>query len=249
MRRNHQFKKLTLFIVLLLTISFVKAQEKGDPKLTEVWEPEPKIVTPGTGTAPPSDAIVLFNGSNLNEWEGKDGEAQWVLEGDAMTVKPNTGAIQTKKVFGDVQLHVEWRTPTKIEGEGQGRGNSGIFLQGLYELQVLDSYQNRTYSNGQAGSIYKQHIPLANACRAPGEWQTYDIIYQAPLFKEDGSLGRPARVTVIHNGVLVQNNIALLGPSVYIGKPKYKAHGEKLPLVLQDHSNPVSYRNIWVREL
>ena len=249
MRRNHQSKKSTLFIVLLFTISFVNAQQKGDPKLTEVWEPEPKVVTPGTGTAPPSDAIVLFDGSNLNEWEGKDGEAQWVIEGGAMTVKPKTGAIKTKKAFGDVQLHIEWRTPTKIEGEGQGRGNSGIFLQSLYELQVLDSYQNRTYSNGQAGSIYKQHIPLANACRAPGEWQTYDIIYQAPLFKEDGSLGRPARITVIHNGVLVQNNVALLGPSLYIGTPKYEAHDEKLPLMLQDHNNPVSYRNIWVREL
>ena len=249
MKPNYQFKKLTLFMVFLFTISFVRGQQNGDPTLTEVWEPEPKVVNPGVGTAPPSDAIVLFDGSNLGEWKGKDGEAKWVLEDEAMTVKPKTGAIQTKRAFGDMQLHIEWRTPTEIEGEGQGRGNSGIFLQGLYEVQVLDSYQNRTYSNGQVGSIYKQHIPLVNACRAPGEWQTYDIIYQAPLFKSDGSLGRPARVTVIHNGILIQNNIELLGPSLYIGKPKYEAHAEKLPLMLQDHNNPVSYRNIWVREL
>ena len=249
MKPNYQFTKPAFFIVLLSTLSIVKGQEKGDPKLTEVWEPEPKVVTPGVNNAPPSDAIVLFDGSSLKEWKGKDGEAPWVLEGGAMTVKPQTGAIQTKRAFGDVQLHIEWRTPTKIEGEGQGRGNSGIFLQGLYEVQVLDSFENRTYANGQAGSIYKQHIPLANACRPPGEWQTYDIIYQAPLFKSDGSLGRPARVTVIHNGVLIQNSVELEGPSLYIGKPKYKAHAEKLPLVLQDHNNPVSYRNIWIREL
>ena len=249
MRSNHQFRKLTLFMGFLFVMSFVMGQEKDDPKLTEVWDPEPEVIKPGQGTAPPSDAIVLFDGSNLDEWKGTNGEAKWAVEGGAMTVKPKTGAIKTKKAFGDVQLHIEWRSPTKIEGEGQGRGNSGIFLQGLYEVQVLDSYQNRTYSNGQAGSIYKQHIPLVNACRAPGEWQTYDIIYQAPLFKKDGSLGRPARVTIIHNGVLIQNNVELLGPSLYIGKPKYKAHAEKLPLMLQDHNNPVSYRNIWIREL
>ena len=249
MKPNNQFKRLTFFMVFLFTTSLVAGQEKGDPKLTEVWKPEPKVVKPGENHAPPSDAIVLFDGSNLKEWKGTNGDAQWVLEDGAMTVKPQTGAIQTKRAFGDIQLHIEWRSPSKVEGEGQGRGNSGIFLQGLYEVQVLDSYQNRTYSNGQAGSIYKQHIPLVNACRPPGEWQTYDIIYQAPLFKSDGSLGRPARVTVIHNGVLIQNNVELEGPSLYIGKPAYKAHAEKLPLTLQDHNNPVSYRNIWVREL
>ena len=249
MKPNNHFKKLTFSFVFLLTAFLVKGQEKGDPKLTEVWEPEPEVVKPGDGTAPPSDAIVLFDGSNLNEWEGMKGKAQWTVEGGIMTVKPQTGAIKTKRAFGDVQLHIEWRAPSKIEGEGQGRGNSGIFFQEKYEVQVLDSYQNRTYSNGQAGSIYKQHIPLVNACRPPGEWQTYDIIYQAPLFKSDGSLGRPARVTVIHNGVLIQNNVALKGPSLYIGKPKYEAHPEKLPLTLQDHNNPVSYRNIWIREL
>jgi len=146
-------------------------------------------------------------------------------------------------------LHVEWRTPSTIEGEGQGRGNSGIFLMGLYELQVLDNYNNRTYANGQAGSIYKQHIPLVNACLKPGEWQEYDIIFTAPLFKEDGSLASPARFTVLQNGVLVQNNVELKGPTVYIGQPAYKAHAAKLPLSLQDHGNPTSFRNIWVREL
>ena len=250
MKPNHQFKTSILFIVFLFLVYLAKGQNDVPPKLTEVWEPEPKVITPGDGTAPPSDAIVLFDGTNFDEWMGPDeGEVKWVLEDGAMTVTPKSGMISTKKVFGDVQLHIEWRSPKTVEGESQGRGNSGIFLQGLYELQVLDSYQNRTYSNGQAGSIYKQHIPLVNVCRGPGEWQTYDVIYQAPLFKADGSLGRPAQMTVIHNGVLIQNNVELEGPTVYRGKAKYKAHAEKLSLALQDHSNPVSFRNIWIREL
>ena len=250
MKPKHLFKTSIFFTAFLFVVYLVHGQGEVDPKLTEVWEPEPKVVTPGDGTAPPSDAIVLFDGTDFDEWTGVDGgEVKWVLEDGAMTVKPKSGMISTKKVFGDVQLHIEWRSPKIVEGESQGRGNSGIFLQGLYELQVLDSYQNRTYSNGQAGSIYKQHIPLVNVCRGPGEWQTYDVIYQAPLFKADGSLGRPARMTVIHNGVLIQNNVALEGPTVYRGKAKYEAHGEKLSLMLQDHSNPVSFRNIWVREL
>jgi hypothetical protein len=165
-----------------------------------------------------------------------------------MTVQKGAGDIRTKQAFGDCQLHIEWRAPVEVIGDSQGRGNSGIFLQSTYEVQVLDSYNNRTYSNGQAASIYKQHMPLVNACRPPGEWQTYDIIYEAPIFHDDGTLARPAFITVIHNGVLVQNHVMLKGHTPYIGLPKYTAHG-KLPIRLQDHGNPVSFRNIWIREL
>ena len=166
-----------------------------------------------------------------------------------MTVKPGTGSISTAAGFGDVQLHVEWRTPTEIAGESQGRGNSGVFLMERYEVQVLDSYENRTYSNGQAASIYKQHMPLVNASRAPGEWQTYNILFMAPRFGSNGSLERPARMTVLHNGVMVQNHVEIEGPTVFRGSPRYEAHAPKAPIQLQDHRNFVSYRNIWVREL
>jgi hypothetical protein len=223
---------------------------KGNPKLTEVWEPVPPVVTPGVGTAPPSDAIVLFDGKDLSAWVHENGSApKWAIEDGAVTVVKKTGGLKTKRPFGDCQLHVEWRTPAKVEGSDQGRGNSGIFLQGQYEVQVLDSYDNRTYSNGQAGSIYKQHIPLVNVCRKPGEWQTYDILYSAPRFSDDGKVLKPAYVTVIQNGVLVQNHVELKGATAYIGAPAYKKHGLKEPLLLQDHDNPVSYRNIWIREL
>lgn len=226
-----------------------KKETEWKPELTEQWEPEPAKVQPGENNAPPSDAIVLFDGSNFSNWESANGgEVKWEIEGNAMTVSPKTGAIQTKQSFGDMQLHIEWRSPAKIEGKGQGRGNSGIFLQKRYELQVLDSYDNRTYSNGQAGSIYKQYMPLVNATKKPGEWQTYDIIYTAPVFDEKGTLKYPARVTVLHNGVLIQNNIPIKGGTEYIGLPEYKAHGDA-PILLQDHNNPVSYRNIWIRPL
>lgn len=220
------------------------------PEDTEVWEPEPAIVTPGDDSAPPSDAVVLFDGADLAAWESVDGgAAPWIVENGVMTVAGGTGDIRTRQSFGDVQLHIEWRTPKQIEGEGQGRGNSGVYLMDLYELQVLDSYENRTYSNGQAGSIYKQHIPLVNASRPPGTWQTYDIIFTAPRFETDGTLRSPAWMTVIHNGVLIQDHAQLDGPTLYIGKPEYEAHAVRLPLRLQDHGNPVSYRNIWIREL
>lgn len=235
---------------LILWTACIQAQG-FDPKLSEVWEPEPKVVTPGaTAAAPPSDAIILFDGKKTDEWVmTKDGSGlQWNIEGDAMVVKPGTGGIQTKRDFGDMQLHIEWRTPAKVEGDGQGRGNSGVFLQGRYEVQILDSYNNRTYSNGQAGSIYKQHMPLVNASRQPGQWQTYDIIYTAPRFNADGIRTSPARVTVIHNGVLIQNNTTILGTTEYRNLPKNIAHG-KGPIMLQDHSNPTAFRNIWIREL
>lgn len=237
--------------LLLPLIHFAKQQQpQGDPKLTEVWQPVPAIVTPGMGTAPPSDAIVLFGGKDLSQWQQPDGgAAKWSVADDAFTVVKGSGNIRTKRGFGDCQLHIEWRTPDKVVGDGQGRGNSGIFLQGKYEVQVLDSYNNVTYSNGQAGSIYKQHIPLVNASRKPGEWQVYDIFYRAPRFADSGQVTTPGYVTVVHNGVLVEDHVELKGSTVYIGKPAYEKHGMKEPIELQDHGNPVSYRNIWIREL
>lgn len=239
---------ISCMAIVLLSSLTCTAQK---PEETEVWEPEPEVVTPGaTAHHPPSDAIVLFDGKDLSKWVGEEGkEPEWKVEDGAMTVVKGTGDIRTKQGFGSVQLHIEWRAPSVVEGEGQGRGNSGIFFQDRYEVQVLDSYNNRTYSNGQVASIYKQHIPLANASRPPGEWQTYDIIYTAPIFDASGKLARHAYVTVIHNGVLVQDHVALRGPTQYIGQPEYEAHEDQLPLQLQDHSNPVSYRNIWIREL
>lgn len=240
--------KHILTCALCFSALLINAQQM-DPKLTEVWEPEPRVVTPGTATAPPSDAIVLFDGSNFDEWTHLDGSAvKWKLEDGAMTVVAKAGDIKTKREFGDCQLHVEFRTPAKVESEGQGRGNSGVFLQSRYEVQVLDSYNNRTYSNGQAGSIYKQHPPLVNACRPPGEWQTYDIIFTAPRFNKDGIRIAPGRITVLHNGVLVQNNVELKGTTEYARMPLNIAHGAA-PIQLQDHDNPVSFRNIWIREL
>jgi hypothetical protein len=237
-------------ILFALATNFALAFSQGDPKLTEVWTPVPAIVTPGTGTSAPSDAIVLFDGTNTNEWVNSKGEkVEWIVKDGALTVKPGTGIIKTKKLFSDCQLHIEWRTPSKVVGESQGRGNSGIFLQGRYELQVLDNYDNVTYSNGQAGSMYKQSMPLVNVCRKPGEWQTYDVIYKAPVFNEDGSVKSPAYITVLQNGVLVQNHYELKGPTEYIGIPSYKKHEPKEALVLQEHGNDVSYRNIWIREL
>jgi hypothetical protein len=231
------------------------AQQKDiklPPEATEFWEPVPRKVTAASqlGQAP-SDAIVIFDGKNLDNFvSSKDGSVpQWKVENGAFTVTPRTGAIKTKQGFGDMQLHIEWSAPTVIKGEGQGRGNSGIFMMSLYELQVLDSYESRTYSNGQAGSIYKQHPPLVNAMKAPGEWNTYDVIFTAPKFNADGMLVSPARVTVLHNGILVQNNVEIKGPTEYIGIPNYKAHATEMPLELQDHGDLVSYRNIWVRKL
>lgn len=237
----------------LLAYTNTQAQEvpkppKMVPEMTEFWEPEVRVVTPSNNNAAPSDAIVLFDGKDLSQWKAKNGggEAKWQVKDKVFTV--GKGDISTKKEFGDFQLHIEWSAPDEVKGESQGRGNSGIFLQDRYEVQVLDNYNNRTYSNGQAGSIYKQHRPLVNAMRKPTEWNVYDIIYTAPRFKEDGSLFTPARVTVLHNGVLVQNNVEVKGPTEYIGLPEYKAHG-KAPISLQDHGNPVQYRNIWIREL
>ncbi len=251
-------KKINLISFLLLfSAAGVWAQTpepmEMEPEMTEIWDPEVPVVTPGENpTDAPSDAIVLFDGTDLtNEWTNANGgEPEWIVEDGCVTVKKGTGIIKTKRVFEDFQLHIEWRTPSEVEGKSQGRGNSGVFLQERYEIQVLDNYDNRTYRNGQAGSVYKQHAPLVNACKAPGEWQTYDIIYTAPRFNDNGTFFTPPTVTVIHNGVLVQNNVELRGPTRYIGIPEYSVeeHGPG-SLMLQDHGNPVSYRNIWIREL
>ncbi len=231
-------------------ITIPKVKEITDPKETEVWEPEPKAVTFNENKVP-SDAIGLFEGTHLDQWiSTKDSSVvKWTIHPDkTMTVGPGTGDIQTKQHFGSVQLHLEWSAPDVIEGEGQGRGNSGVFFQDKYEVQILDSYQNRTYANGQATSIYKQHIPLVNATKAPDQWQTYDIIFHAPQFDTAGNKTKSGFFTVIHNGVLVQDHVEILGSTEYIGPPKNEAHG-KGPIKLQDHGNLVQYRNIWVREL
>lgn len=247
--RNSRHPALASMLVLAYGLALAETREIR-PEDTELWQPEPPVVTPGAGAAPPSDAVVLFDGSGLEHWHHLDGrEVEWTLAGDALTVAAGSGDIETRQGFGDVQLHIEWRTPAEVSGQGQGRGNSGVFLQRRYEVQVLDSFDNRTYSNGQAASIYKQHIPLVNASRPPGQWQAYDIVFRAPRFHADGSLLLPAFLTVFHNGVLVQDHASLLGPTVYVGAPAYEAHPARQPLRLQDHGNPVSFRNIWLREL
>lgn len=226
-----------------------QADPQRDPAKTEVWKPIPATVATPRNAAP-SDAVVLFDGKDLSAWESElGGKAPWTVADGAVTVVPGSKGIRTRQRFCDVQLHVEWRTPTETKGfDGQHRGNSGIFLQEVYELQVLDSYNNATYPNGQAASIYKQAIPLVNASRAPGEWQAYDVIWKAPRFSEGGGLLSPARITVLHNGVLVQNDTVLSGKTEYIGAPSYAPHG-CAPIYIQDHDSKVSFRNIWVREL
>lgn len=211
---------------------------------------EPPVVMPGLiNSAPPSDGIVLFDGTDLSQWQGRNGKAaEWEVHDGAVTVVKKKGSIVSKEKFGDCQLHIEWRTPENVVGDGQKRGNSGIFLQGRYELQVLDSYDNKTYPNGQAGAVYKQHVPLVNVCRKPGEWQAYDIIYTAPRFKDDGTVESPAFITVLQNGVLIQNHVEIKGNTSGKGQ-KYTQHELEQPLMLQDHSDPVSYRNIWIRKL
>ena len=237
----------------VFAVAAVAADEKASipGSLTEVWQPVPPVVTAPAG-AVPSDAIVLFDGRNLNAWEpARPGEPMWKIEDGALVITPNpkTCDLRTRQAFGDVQLHLEFRTPAEVKGGGQDRGNSGVYFMGLYELQVLDSYNNATYVNGQAGSIYKQHPPLVNASRPPGEWQVYDAVFVAPRFGAGGELLKPARFTVFHNGVLVQHDVVLRGPTRPRGEPRYAPHAPKLPLVLQDHRNPVAFRNIWIREI
>lgn len=254
MKQPMRLLSVLAFFALLISHPACAQVEDDDrewkPEDTEVYEPvPPKVSARPAFLSPPSDAIVLFDGTGLSEWESAGGgPAEWIVENGVLTVKPGTGNIATKRAFGDVQLYLEWRSPSVIEGEGQGRGNSGVFLQRRYEVQVLDAYSNETYVNGMAGSVYKQHIPLANPAVPPGEWQTYNIIFEAPEFDEHGEIIQPAFITVIWNGVPVQVRSEIEGHTRYIGLPEYSAHGDD-NIMLQDHSNPVSYRNIWIREL
>jgi hypothetical protein len=230
-----------------------KAQSDIPWKVHDPDRPMPPVIDPGPAgpQAPaPSDAVVLFDGTDLSLWEDAKGNpARWKVEDGAMEVVKKTGSIRTKDRFGSCQLHVEWASPAEVSGESQGRGNSGVFLMEIYEVQVLDCYQNATYADGMTASIYGQYPPAVNACRPPGEWQSYDIIFHRPIFDEDGKLKRPAYMTVFHNGVLVQDHMELTGPTAHKARPPYKAHADKLPISLQDHGNPVRFRNIWIREL
>lgn len=242
-----------------LSISSFSA-ETGDPKATEQWEPVPRSVNPGANAgAPPSDAIVLFDGRNLDEWISTNDRtaARWKVHDGIVTVDKATGNIETRRQFHSYQLHLEYRIPQDITGEGQARGNSGLFLASTgsgdagYEIQILDSWKNQTYVNGQAASVYKQSAPLVNAAREPGLWQSYDVVWEAPVFESDGKLASPAYVTLLHNGVLVQNHTRLAGETLFIGKPQYKSY-QRAAIKLQAHgdpSAPISFRNIWVREL
>jgi hypothetical protein len=260
---------LKLFVSLILVsmilgamaVSLRAQQSTAKPEDTEVWQPEPKVVTPGaTCAAPPSDAIILFDGKNLDEWvsaQDRSAPAKWIVANGVVTVNKTVGNIETKRTFKNYQFHVEWRIPENVTGSGQLRGNSGLFLASTgpedagYELQILDSYNNKTYVNGMAGSLYKQSIPLANPMRKPGDWQAYDVVWTAPVFNADGSVKSPAYATVLLNGVLVDNHFELKGETLYIGQPVYKKF-DRAPIKLQAHGDPspsISFRNIWVREL
>ncbi len=253
-------KKRILAILALVVAStyVVSAQPKYELDratmihMTEDWEPQPAVVTAGVGAnmvAPPSDAIVLFDGKDLSEWQKRDGsDAGWEVSDEILSIVPHSGPIVSKRKFDDCQIHLEWMIPVGTTGESQQRGNSGIYIAQRYEVQILDSYNSQTYVKGQAGSIYKQHAPLVNACKPQGEWNTYDIIYTAPRFKKDGTVRDYAKITVLHNGVLVQNDATVFGGTSYTDLPTYSEHGAA-PLQLQDHSNKICYRNIWVREL
>ncbi len=234
-----------LSIACLLATAVLPSSLKAQEYLTGIKWQQPPIITPGqTNDAPPSDAIVLFNGKDLNNWE--NGE-RWTVEDGIISC--GKGVITSQEKFGDCQLHIEWSAPSAVKGNGQGRGNSGVFMMGKYEIQVLDSYDNETYFDGQAGAIYKQTPPLVNAMRKPGEWNTYDVFWTAPRFNDDGSLQSPAYITLLHNGVLLLNHFELLGDTPFNRPPEYKKHDAEGPISLQDHGNPVRFRNIWVRPL
>jgi len=243
-------------LLLAVVPAICSAQIDSRWKIHDTDRPLPPVIEPGTPSTqdspgrPPSDAVVLLDGKNLSHWSHKDGSpAKWKVENGYAEVVAKAGFIYTREAFGDCQLHVEFSEPVPPKGESQERGNSGVFLMGLYEIQVLDSYENKTYADGQASAVYGQYPPLVNASRPPGQWQSYDIVFHGPRFDKEGKLIRPARVTVLHNGVLAQDNVELSGPTANGQRPPYTAHAKKLPLGLQDHGNPVRYRNVWIREL
>jgi Domain of Unknown Function (DUF1080) len=252
-------KNLILLLIVLtgsIAISLAQTQIDTKWKIHDMDRPVPPVVDAGTSSTqdspgrPPSDAIVLFDGKDLSKWQQHDGSAaKWKVENGYFEVVPKTGELRTRESFGDCQLHVEFSEPVPAVGESQDRGNSGVFLHGLYEIQVLDSYLNRTYADGQAGALYGQFPPLVNASRPPGQWQWYDVVFHGPRFDASGKVLRPARFTVLHNGVLIQDNVELTGPTAHKARPPYQTGPEKLPLALQDHGHPVRYRNIWLREL
>lgn len=229
-------------MVVMLLAGTAAAWQVVEYKSGIVW-PEPPVIDPGESGKAPSDAIVLFGGENLDAWQGGD---KWIIENGVATAAG--GGLTSKQKFGDCQLHVEFATPAEVKGNGQGRGNSGVYLMGRYEVQILDSHDNKTYFDGQCGAIYKEQPPTVNASRKPGEWQSYDIIFTSPRFDDEGKLLKPGYVTVLHNGIVVQNHFELLGITSYIEPPKYTSHAEKEPLQIQFHGNPVRFRNIWIRE-
>jgi len=233
-----------LVLLVVLTLAVASAAALAGEWTSGIEWSKPPVVDPGPAGGPPSDAVVLFDGKDLSQWHGGE---KWLVKDGVATA--HGGDISTKQSFGDCQLHVEWASPTKIEGPGQQRGNSGIYLMSRYEVQILDSYQNETYADGQAGAIYKQSPPMVNACRPPGQWQTYDIIFRAPRFAADGRVEQPAAVTVLHNGVVIQNHFELAGGTFWHQPPKYEPHAARLPILIQYHGDPVQFRNIWVREL
>ena len=248
---------LSTCALVFAAVSLILAQRgQQEWAIHDMNRPQPRQVQPGAPSSdqlpgrPPSDAVVLFDGTSLSSWRADDGgPAKWKVENGYVEVVKGAGDVQTEQPFGDCQLHIEWRTPMPAEGDGQERGNSGVFLMGRYELQVLDSFGNKTYPDGQAGALYGQHPPLVNASRPPGQWQTYDVIFQGPRFAADGRLIRAANATVFQNGVLVQNDSKFTGPTAHNARPPYTPHAERLSLKLQDHGNPVRYRNIWIRDI
>jgi hypothetical protein len=251
--RNARYRLAATASLILLSLARpLSAQSEAKRwKIHDLQRPSPTVVTPASSPGgSPSDAVVLFDGTSVSQWQATEGgDAKWVVKDGYMETSPGSGAIKTRKGFGDIQLHVEWAAPSQVQGSGQGRGNSGVIIMGKYEVQVLDSYGNRTYTDGQASSVYGQYAPLVNASRPPGEWQSYDIIFRRPRFAAGGKLLRPANLTVFHNGILVQDHVDAWGETNWLQFTAYSKHADALPLVLQDHDNPVKYRNIWLREL
>jgi hypothetical protein len=247
------YRFLRSLLLIAAVASAASAQTPGDWPVHSTDRPQPVKVDPGAGALPvppPADATLLFNGRDLSNWVHVSGDAaKWVVRDGYFEVLPGSRDLQTRDSYGDVQLHIEWSSPSPARGTGQDRGNSGVFLLGAYEVQVLDSYENVTYPDGQAAALYGQFPPLVNVSRRPGEWQSYDIVFRGPRFDASGRLTRPATVTVLHNGVLVHDHVTLTGPTAHRARPPYAAHPDRLPIKLQDHGHPVRFRNIWLREL